>query len=163
MAVLPGVDNEPGWEVPTAEEAWTVRQVLAHLATSEAGMAALIQRALDARAAGQAITPVTGRDGSPFDRDRWNDNAVAKRTAAPPSALRVELTETRAATLRTLAALFDADLDAPAWHPALNFCTVSDIYKVISVHMRDHTRAVKAALRSSYGHYWADAEARGRE
>jgi hypothetical protein len=29
--------------------------------------------------------------------------------------------------------------------------------------MKDHTRAMKAALRSSYGHYWGEAETQGRE
>jgi len=34
MAVLPGVDNEPGWDALTGDEGWTVRQLLAHLAAS---------------------------------------------------------------------------------------------------------------------------------
>jgi len=29
--------------------------------------------------------------------------------------------------------------------------------------MKDHTRAMKAALRSSYGHYWGETEARTKE
>jgi hypothetical protein len=33
----------------------------------------------------------------------------------------------------------------------------------MAVHMKDHTRAIKAALRSSYGHYWGEGEAQGRE
>ena len=165
MAVLPGADNEPGWGQPTHEEGWDVRQTLAHLATSEAGMQNLIVGALRQRDADQPVTAdiARGRDGQPFDRDRWNNRMVEKRETAPPSALRVELTEVRAATLRALAAHADADLDAPAWHPALGACTVESIYKVIGVHMKDHTRAIKAALRASYGHYWAESEAAGQE
>jgi hypothetical protein len=37
------------------------------------------------------------------------------------------------------------------------------IYKIMGIHMKDHTRAMKAALRSSYGHYWGETEARGQE
>ena len=165
MAVLPGADNEPGWSLPTHEEGWDVRQTLAHLATSEAGMNNLIAAALQAQAAGQPVTAdiARGKDGQPFDRDRWNDRQVEKRAPAPPSALRVELTEVRAQTLRALARLNAADLDSPAWHPALGQCTVESIYKVIAIHMKDHTRAMKAALRSSYGHYWGESEARTKE
>jgi hypothetical protein len=165
MAVLPGADNEPGWSLPTHEEGWDVRQTLAHLATAEAGMNNLIAAALRTHAAGQPVTAdiARGKDGQPFDRDRWNDRQVEKRGAAPPSALRVELTEVRAQTLRTLAGLRPADLECPAWHPALGQCTVEAIYKVMAIHMKDHTRAMKAALRSSYGHYWGEAEAHGKE
>jgi hypothetical protein len=164
MAVLPGADNEPGWELLTAEEGWTVRQTLAHLGSSEASMNRLIALALAAHRAGQTFDgdALRGKDGSPFDRDRWNDGQVAKRAAQPPSALRVELTDARAATLRALAAQSEADLDTPAWHPALGACTVEMIYKVMGIHMKDHTRAMKAALRSSYGHYWGETEAQGR-
>jgi Mycothiol maleylpyruvate isomerase N-terminal domain len=165
MAVLPGADNEPGWELPTAEEGWTVRQTLAHLGSSEASMNQLIAMALAAHRTGQTMTgdALRGKDGTPFDRDRWNDRQVAKRAEQPPSALRVELTEARTLTLRNLAAQTDADLDTPAWHPALGACTVEMIYKIMGIHMKDHTRAMKAALRSSYGHYWGETEARGQE
>ena len=51
MAVLPGADNEPGWDIRTGEEeAWSVREMLAHLAISEASMNQLIDRALTAAA-----------------------------------------------------------------------------------------------------------------
>jgi hypothetical protein len=165
MAVLPGADNEPGWNLPTSEEGWNIRQTLAHLATSESGMVKLIGVALRANAAGQPVTAdiARGKDGQPFERDRWNDRQVEKRADQPPSALRVELTEIRAETLRTLAAHTDAELDSPAWHPALGQCTVEAIYKIIGIHMKDHTRAMKTALRSSYGHYWGEVEAQGRE
>ena len=81
MAVLPGADNEPGWELPTAEEGWTVRQTLAHLGSSEASMNQLIAMALAAHRNGLTMTgeALRGKDGSPFDRDRWNDRQVAKR------------------------------------------------------------------------------------
>jgi hypothetical protein len=165
MAVLPGADNEPGWELLTAEEGWTVRQTLAHLGSSEASMNRLIALALAARGAGQPITGdvLRGKDGTPFDRDRWNDGQVAKRAEQPASALRVELTEARAATLRALAAHSEGDLETPAWHPAVGMTTVEGIYKIMGIHMKDHTRAMKAALRSSYGHYWGETEGRGRE
>jgi hypothetical protein len=40
---------------------------------------------------------------------------------------------------------------------------VEAIYKVIAIHMKDHTRAMKAALRSSYGHYWGETEAQAKQ
>jgi|SRR6476469_10542490 len=161
MAVLPGADNEPGWDIHTGEEeAWSVREMLAHLAISEASMNQLIDRALTAARESQpGDLPVVGRDGRPFELDTWNRRQVAKRADQPPSALRLELTETRTLTLRKLKGLSGAELGAPAWHPALGATTVESIYKVIGVHMRDHTRAIKKALRSGLqGRYWADVE-----
>lgn len=161
MAVLPGADNEAGWEIPTADEGWTVRQMLAHLSVTEGSMNGLIAQALAAAAAGTPGTGLvpTGKDGEPFDLDRWNARHVEKRAAQPPSALRVELTETRAQTLRTLKAMTPAQLATPAWQPALGHTTVEAIYKIMALHMRDHTRAVKKALRASqHGLYWADVE-----
>jgi len=161
MAVLPGADNEAGWEIATADDGWTVRQMLAHLSVGESSMNGLIAQALAAAAAGTpgvGLVP-TGKDGAPFDLDRWNARQVEKRATQPPSALRVELTETRAQTLRTLKTMTPAQLATPAWQPALGHTTVESIYKVMALHMRDHTRAVKKALRASqHGLYWADVE-----
>ncbi len=161
MAVLPGADNEAGWEIATADDGWTVRQLLAHLSVAESSMNGLIAQALAAAAAGTPGTGlvITGKDGSPFDIDRWNARNVEKRAAQPPSALRVELTETRAQTLRTLKTMTPDQLATPAWQPALGHTTVEAIYKIMALHMRDHTRAIKKALRASqHGLYWADVE-----
>ncbi len=165
MAVLPGADNEPGWDLPTFEEGWTVRLALGHLASAEASMNRLITMALASREAGQVMSEamLRGKDGEPFNRDRWNAGQVAKRAPLPASALRVELTEARTETLRNLARHSEADLATPAWHPAVGMTTVEAIYKIMVIHMKDHTRAMKAALRSSYGHYWGETEAQGRE
>ena len=70
-----------------------------------------------------------------------------------------ELTEARAATLRTLKTMTPAQLATPAWHPALGMTTVEAIYRIMGTHMRDHTRAAKKALRQGLqGRYWADVE-----
>ncbi len=161
MAVLPGADNEAGWEITTADDGWTVRQMVAHLAVTEFSMNGLIAQALAAAAAGTpgvGLTPA-GKDGRPFDLDFWNHRQVEKRAAQPPSALRVELTETRTQTLRNLKAMTPDQLATPAWQPALGNTTVEAIYKIMALHMRDHTRAIKKALRASqHGLYWADVE-----
>ena len=161
MAVLPGADNEPGWDIPTADEGWTVRQLLGHLASAEVSMNALIARAVAAGRAGQpasTLVPATS-DGRPFDLDFWNRRQLEKRAEQPPSALRLELTEARAKNLRDLKALTPDDLITPAWHPMLGETTVEGIYKIIGIHMRDHTRAIKKALREGLqGRYWADRE-----
>ncbi len=161
MAVLPGADNEPGWDIPTGEDGWTVRQMLGHLTAAEISMNGLIARALAAARDGQPFSTLvpTGSDGRPFDLDFWNSRQVAKRASQPASALRLELTETRAQTLRTLKAHTAAELATPAWHPALGDATVEAIYRIMAIHMRDHTRAVKKALRQGLqGRYWADVE-----
>lgn len=162
MAVLPGADNEPGWDIHTGDAAgWTVRQMLAHLAAAEISMNALIDRALAAARDGLPVATltVTGGDGRPFDLDFWNRRQVEKRATQPASALRLELTTARAGTLRSLKARTPEELACPAWHPALGATTVESIYKVMEVHMRDHTRAMKKALRAGLqGRYWADVE-----
>jgi hypothetical protein len=160
MAVLPGADNEPGWDLPTDEEGWTVRQTLAHLMISEASMQTLIARALEAAATSQPVgPPAAGPDGQPFDLHKWNRRQVDKQAATPPSALRVARTETRAKTLRDLKATTPEQLATAAWHPALGDTTVEGIYRIIGIHMRDHTRVLKKALRSGLaGRYWADSE-----
>lgn len=159
MAVLPGADNEPGWEIATGDEGWTVRQLLAHLASAEASMTVLIERAH--AAAGRPVGALlpTAPNGQPFDINLWNRRQVEKRAQQPPSALRLELTEARAVTLRNLKATSPAALATPAWHPALGATTVEGIYKIIGIHMREHTTSIKKALRNALqGHYWADVE-----
>ncbi|HUS17691.1 MAG TPA: maleylpyruvate isomerase N-terminal domain-containing protein [Chloroflexia bacterium] len=161
MAVLPGADNEPGWEIPTGEEGWTVRQMLAHLAVAEASMNLLVEHAIRVAGAGGPASELvqTGSDGRPFDIDFWNSRQVAKRADHPPSALRLELTETRAKTLRALKNRSLDELATAAWHPTIGATTVEGMYKIMSIHMRDHTRAVKKALREGlHGRYWADVE-----
>lgn len=161
MAVLPGADNEPGWDVATDEEGWTVRQVLAHLASAESSMNVLIDRALAAARENRPVGDLIarGKDGSPFDLNLWNRRQVEKRATQPPSALRLELTEERSRTLRTLKTHTAEELAAPAWHPALGETRVEGIYKIMGIHMRDHTRAIKKALREGlHGRYWADVE-----
>ena len=161
MAVLPGADNEPGWEIPTGEDGWTVRQMVAHLTAAEISMNALIARALEASQAGRPFATLvpSGSNGEPFDLDFWNRRQVEKRATQPPSALRLELTEARTLTLRALKAQSPTALATVAWHPALGETTVESIYKIMALHMRDHTRAIKKALRQGLqGRYWADAE-----
>src|SRR5205085_6237887 len=74
MAVLPGADNEPGWDLPTGEEAWTVRQALAHLASAEVSMNVLIERALAAAAEGRPLGELVaiGSDVRAFDLNLCN-------------------------------------------------------------------------------------------
>ncbi|HMA34392.1 MAG TPA: maleylpyruvate isomerase N-terminal domain-containing protein [Chloroflexia bacterium] len=161
MAVLPGADNEPGWAIATGDEDWTVRQTLAHLASAESSMIALIERAFAAAQAGQSIGALLSRgsDGQPFDVHVWNRRQVEKRAQQPPSALRLELTEARAQTLRALKPLSPDQLATPAWHPALGDTTVEGIFKLMAIHMRAHTSAIKKALRAGIqGRYWADVE-----
>ncbi|MGI8588375.1 MAG: maleylpyruvate isomerase N-terminal domain-containing protein [Chloroflexia bacterium] len=159
MAVLPGADNEPGWDIQTGDEGWTVRQMLAHLASAETSMNGLIDRALAAARDGLPIGDPMAPSGGKFDLDYWNLRQVEKRAERPPSALRLELTETRAHTLRQLKSRTPEELAAPAWHPALGDTVVESIYKVMAIHMRDHTRTIKKALREGlHGRYWADVE-----
>ena len=123
-------------------------------------MNALIDRALTAARGSQpGDLPVVGRDGRPFELDTWNRRQVAKRADQPASALRLEADRDAPPHTSQAEGLSGAELQAPAWHPALGATTVESIYKVIGVHMRDHTRAIKKALRSGLqGRYWADVE-----
>src|SRR5437870_2664966 len=83
------------------ETGWTVRQHLAHIATSELGEAFVIRRAADGE-----IVHMTRED-----RDEFNQSEVEKAARWPVDRLRQELETARAELREAFAALDEEDLD----------------------------------------------------
>jgi hypothetical protein len=133
--------EEPDWErvVYADGENWTVRQLLAHFITAEAGIENLIRNVLQG-----------GEGASPdFDIDRFNSRQVAKHTLSQPEILIAMFSEQRARTINLVAGMEAADLLRVGRHPFLGVASLSDIIKLVyrhnQIHQRDLRRGIDAA------------------
>src|SRR5437899_10176852 len=91
-----------GWSRPSPNnEGWTVRDLLVHLATAEAGFVPTLRR----MAAGQGGVPAD------FDPNRWNAGQLRRRGEVAPDQLRSELEASHRDMLALLDDIDDAALD----------------------------------------------------
>jgi hypothetical protein len=123
--------------VPSDEGAqWTARDVLAHVAVSEAGQLGQIQRAL----AGGVTVP------DDFDLNRYNRRSVQKQANVPVAELLAIIERDHAAVLAALDAVSDADLDQTGRHARGDTLTVEQFFHRITEHRRQHAEALAQAL-----------------
>src|SRR5262245_15821836 len=80
MALLSGLD-EAGWARQTPNEGWSVRDVLGHLSSSEAGFVSVMRKM------------ASGGGGVPpdFDPNRWNAGQLRRRAEQTGEQFRAEL------------------------------------------------------------------------
>lgn len=124
-----------GRETPC--EGWTVKDLLAHLAASEASLVASSRRAL----AGNPARPPG------YDVDRNNAEQVASRRDTPLADLEREMRRNRHETLALLAGLRDAQLDMPLEGTGGVMRNVAWRLQRIGEHEREHLEHLRAALR----------------
>src|SRR5437763_2974908 len=89
------------WSRASPNEGWTVRDLLTHLATAEAGFVPTLRR----MAAGEGGVPAD------FDPNRWNAGQLRRRGEIPPDQLRSELESAHTDMLALLETLDDQGLD----------------------------------------------------
>jgi len=135
LAALP----PEAWERPVYSEgqAWTARDVLAHLVSAERGHQRLI-----ANVAG-------GGPGSPPDLnvDAYNRTHVAALAERSPADLLADLRSVRADSVALVSGLTDADLARRGNHPARGPETaLADFIRIIFMHGKMHLRDVTRAL-----------------
>jgi pimeloyl-ACP methyl ester carboxylesterase len=132
LAARPGLD----WSRPAQGDggSWNSRDVLAHLASTQAALPAIIASPLRA---------ASGEDRAPFDRDRWNASQLRRRAERRPVELADELLR---AAEQAQAALMDADLAAETMIGTHAGLRVRDAMDAMLRHQQDHLAEVRRAL-----------------
>ncbi len=119
------------WEkpVPSDEGAnWKARDVLAHVAISEGGQLAVIQRVL----AGEGGVPPD------FELSRYNRRSVQKQAERSVDDFLATIERDHAQVLAMLATVSDADLDKTGRHARGDVLTVERFFHRITEHRREH-------------------------
>jgi hypothetical protein len=126
------------WEltVYTDGSAWTIRQLLAHFVTAEAGILRLIDNIIE------------GGTGSPenFDINRFNEKEVSAVGDEHPISLLRQYEHTRRVTIEKVRNLQAEDLVRVGRHPFLGPAPVVDIVKLIYRHNQIHQRDFRKLL-----------------
>ncbi len=125
------------WSTPSTNEGWSVRHLLLHLSTSEAGFLPTLRR----MAAGEGGVP------SDFDPDRWNASQVRRRSDTPVEQLRAELVHAHREILSLLETLDAQDFEKRGYMTTGGEGSLVDTFNLIARHKRFHTRQIEAALR----------------
>ena len=127
------------WSRASPNEGWTVRDLLTHLATAEAGFVPTLRR----MAAGQGGVPAD------FDPNRWNAGQLRRRGEVAPDQLRSELEASHREMLALLDDLDDAALDHRGRLSSGVDGSTEDNFRLVASHKRGHTDDIRAALPSS--------------
>jgi hypothetical protein len=138
MAVLKRLTPEQwGRPVPSDEgAAWRARDVLAHVAVSEAGQLGQITRLLE----GGVTVP------DDFDLNRFNRRSVQKQAEVSEADLLALLERDYAKVLSALEAVAEADLDKTGRHARGDILTVAGFFHRITEHRRQHAEEIARAL-----------------
>lgn len=124
------------WSAPAAGyEGWTCKDLLAHLSSSEASLARIVE------SAGQ---PARG-DGTPFDADRWNASMVRRRSATDSQEL---LNEFDMGTNKVVEALTDIDLEKKVTAGAFPDSTIAEAMAEMLEHQRHHLDDLRSSLHA---------------
>lgn len=120
------------WDITVYSDgsAWTIRQLLAHFVSAEAGNLRLIDDI------------IAGGTGSPedFDIDDYNETDVSAIGDELPENLLQQYEQTRRETIEIVRCLQAEDLGKMGRHPFLGLTTLADIIKLIYRHNQIHQR-----------------------
>jgi hypothetical protein len=129
--IFESLDPE-NWNVTLYEEPypWSVRDLLAHFVSAEAGLLRLAQDV------------AAGGPGAPegFDYYAFNASEQQRLANVPRERLLAELIAAREATIRWVEQLGDSALDRTGRHPALGEITVEAFINAIYGHQLMHMR-----------------------
>ncbi len=131
--------GEADWERQVYSDeggAWTVRDLLGHLADAERGQLGQLRRL----AAGQPTLP----DG--FDLDRWNRGAVSKARDRSPAELLATIQSAHDGLLALLDELPEADLGRVGRHARGDDITIEAFFRRIAAHRAGHAGEIERAL-----------------
>jgi uncharacterized protein (TIGR03083 family) len=124
------------WSRASPNEGWTVRDLLTHLTTAEAGFLSTLRRM------------ATGQGGVPpdFDPNRWNAGQLRRRGEVAPAELRQELEASHHDMLAVLEGLDDTALDQRGHLSSGVDGSTEDCFRLVASHKRSHTDDIRAAL-----------------
>jgi len=138
LAIFSRVTTEQ-WTTPVPSDEgaqWTARDVLAHVAGSEAGQLGQIMRGLS----GGVTVP------DDFDVNRYNRRAVQKQAAVPVAELLATIEREHATVLAALDAVAETDLDLTGRHARGDTLTIEQFFHRITEHRRQHAEALAQTL-----------------
>jgi hypothetical protein len=127
------------WEKPTPSDEgaqWKARDVLAHLAVSEPGQLAVINRCLK----GEVTVP------DDFDLTRYNRRSVQKQADKSVADFLKEIETAHAQVLATLDTVSETDLDKTGRHARGDTITVEEFFTRITDHRRQHAEELQKAV-----------------
>jgi uncharacterized protein (TIGR03083 family) len=136
-ALLDELDRVPAerWAASSPNEGWLVRDLLAHLSTSETGFLSTLRR----MASGQGGVP------DDFDINRWNAGQVRRRGETSVADLRASLEEAHEQIVELLASLDDTALDQRGRMSIGQQGSTEDTFRLLASHKREHTAQIAAA------------------
>ncbi len=123
-------------EVYADGELWTIRNVLAHLMTSERGLVKLFEQ-IRQGGAGAA---------DDFSIDRHNASQQVKTKDLTPAELLEQYKEVRANSAAWVSDLSDEDLEKKGRHPFLGETVIREMVKMLYIHNQTHLRDIKKIL-----------------
>lgn len=138
LAILRPLTPEQ-WALPAPSEAdapWTNRDVLVHLAISEAGHVGQITRCV----AGEAPVP------DDFDLRRFNRSSIKKRPDKSAADLIAEIETAHRQMLDLLEKISDADLDKTGRHARGDVLSAEQFFRRCAEHRRTHAEEIKQSV-----------------
>lgn len=119
----------------TENPAWTVHDIVVHLAVAEVGLQGTVKRFL----AGTALP-------TEFDLNVWNVRMVKRAQGRTMEDLLAGLQTSRAQTLALIDSLSAAELDVEGVHPAGIPTNVEGVFKIMAYHERLHAAEIARAM-----------------
>lgn len=124
------------WSTPAnGYDGWTVKDLLAHLSSTQASLAAVAQ----------SVTADPRPGAQPFDADRWNSSQIRKRAGTDPQEL---LDEFDSGTTKLVDTLTDLDLAKKVTIGAYPGYALGDAMAEMLEHQRQHLEDLRRALHA---------------
>ncbi len=120
---------------PLAENDWTIREVLSHLASSEGGM----------RVVSEIMVAKKGYNFKPLDRNQWNASEIEKRKERPLAEIIAEWEENRQKFINFFSGLNDEQLAYEGTHHFWGDITTRFVVEQLLRHQAEHQAQIAAA------------------
>jgi len=130
-------DDQWKKEIYTDGSVWTIRNILAHLMTSERAFAKLFEN----------IRQGGGGAAEDFVIDRYNASQQEKTKDLTPQELLKQYKAMRAQMVEWVSNISDSDLEKTGRHPFLGVTTLREMIKMIYIHNQTHYRDLRRVLK----------------
>ena len=127
-------------EVYTEIAVWTIRNVLAHLMTTERAFVKVFENILQG---GEGVS-------DDFVIDRYNARQQEKTKDLDPMELLEQYKGFRKDMIGLVTRINDADLEKAGRHPYLGITTLREMIKMVYIHNQIHYRDIKKVLSQSH-------------
>ncbi len=130
-------DDQWKKEVYTEGSAWTIRNILSHLMTSERAFVKLFD---NIRQGGLGVS-------DDFVIDRYNASQQEKTKDSTPQELLEQYKAMRAQMVAWVSGIGDSDLEKTGRHPYLGVTTLREMVKLVYIHNQIHYRDLRRVLK----------------